>query len=272
METKEKYVTEDAPEHVADKSNDRAYFSLMPNMLDDLLDPYEYRLYAHFKRVCGESGTCWQSTTTIAEACKMSVGKVSEAKGRLQELGLITIEEKTRPNGGRPYHSITINDVWARNMSHCTRPSSHNERASSLGEQASSHDEPKKNPHEEEPTEECTATPSQSDPPPATLNAWLVRLKEPGCNRVALLRYMLKVHFYPPDVADEDLPSYAKVGQVAKRLHAGRLAQLIWENSGRRITGCPLDYLQAVSNGGKKQSEERIPNISDAAMAALRAI
>lgn len=125
-------------------------------------------------------------------------------------------------------------------------------------------------PKKEEPKEDqeqCPATPSQSDPPPATLNAWLVRLKEPGCNRTALLRYMLTVHF-----PDSEPPEFSKVGAVAKRLHAGRLAQLIWENSGRRITGCPLDYLQAVSNGGKKQSEERTPNISDAAMAALRAI
>jgi len=138
METPAEYSTTNNPDQIEDKSNDHAYFAMMPNMLDDLLDPYQYRLYGHYKRVCGESGACWQSTETTATACKMSVGKVSEAKQELLRLGLIRIEERKRKNGGRPYHRITLVDIWNRNIIHCS------ERASSPGEQASSPGELKK--------------------------------------------------------------------------------------------------------------------------------
>ena len=53
METAESYTTQENPDQIEDASNDHAYFCMMPNMLDDLLDPYQYRLYAHYKRVCG---------------------------------------------------------------------------------------------------------------------------------------------------------------------------------------------------------------------------
>jgi hypothetical protein len=158
--TKSKQPTQD--NCLQDKSNDHSYFSMTPNMLDDLLDPYQYRLYGHIKRVCGESGKCWQSTRTMAKKCKMSVGKVSESKKRLKEMGLIAIEECKRPNGGLPYHSITIVDIWQRNIEWCaTRASSPDEQASSQGERPSSPDErpssqgePKKTPLKKTPEEE----------------------------------------------------------------------------------------------------------------------
>lgn len=248
MEPTPQYTPAETQDHIQDKSNDHAYFSMAPNMLDDLLDPYQYRLYGHIKRVCGESGECWQSTRTMAEKCKMSTGKVSEAKGELQEMGLITIKQCKRKNGGLPYHLITIVDIWKRNIEWCL--SSPDERPSSPSEQASSPGETKKTPPEEDPINKnrSTATPSTDvDLPPINLNGWLEKLKEPKCNRTATLRWMITTHF--PDILEVDLPSFGKVGRVAKRLHAGRLAQLIWQFSGTRITGCVLDYLQAVHKG-----------------------
>ncbi|GAF99333.1 unnamed protein product, partial [marine sediment metagenome] len=45
------------------RSEDRAYFTMMPNIIDDMgLDPYAFRLYVHLRRVAGENGACWQST------------------------------------------------------------------------------------------------------------------------------------------------------------------------------------------------------------------
>ena len=131
---------------VQDRSNDHAYFSMMPNMLDDMLDPYQYRLYAHIKRVCGERGMCWQSTETMAEQCRMSTGKVSEVKQELCKMGLITITEKKRHSGGSPYHHINIVDIWQRNMAHSSQPRSPGELPGSQGET-------KKTPLEEDPKE-----------------------------------------------------------------------------------------------------------------------
>ena len=165
METAESYTTQENPDQIEDASNDHAYFCMMPNMLDDLLDPYQYRLYAHYKRVCGESGACWQSTETTAKACRMSTGKVSQVKRELHEMGLIRVEERKRKHGGLPYHYIVIMDIWKENFVHCATPSSPYERPSSPGEYASSPGETKKTPLEEDPSEEGKEPPLADSPP-----------------------------------------------------------------------------------------------------------
>jgi hypothetical protein len=62
----------------------------------------------------------------------MSVGSVVKAKRELQEAGLIQIEAKDNPKGGKPYHEITIVDIWPLNSKYFTSSSS--ELASSPGE------------------------------------------------------------------------------------------------------------------------------------------
>lgn len=70
------------------------YFTIMLNMADDDLDPYQYRLLAHFKRVCGREGKCFQGTRGIAKVCQMSVGKVVSTRRELEQMGYITIAER----------------------------------------------------------------------------------------------------------------------------------------------------------------------------------
>lgn len=102
--------------YIREENPYRKYFHIIPNMVGDLgLDPYTYRLYGHLKKVAGEKGECWQSAKTIAAACNMSTAQVSISKKILEEHGLIIIEEIPNPHGGRPYHSITICDIWKRN-------------------------------------------------------------------------------------------------------------------------------------------------------------
>ena len=135
-----------------DEGPARKYWIQLPNMIDDSdLDVYEFRLYAHYKRVAGDDGKCWQSKATVATLCGMSTGKASEASRALEARGLITIEEV--PSGrGQPYHIIRIVDVWPRNMalyaqrSQGEAISSPHELISSPGEVISSPGEIKKNP------------------------------------------------------------------------------------------------------------------------------
>ena len=96
----------------------RDHFTMLPNLVDELdLDPYAYRLYAHVRRVAGEAGgACWQSTVTLAQRCRMSRGKVVEAKRVLVALGLIHIDK--RPGPGGLHDHITLVDIWARNRAH----------------------------------------------------------------------------------------------------------------------------------------------------------
>lgn len=66
------------------------HYHVMLNMADDDLDVYEYRLLGHYQRV----GTCYESTPTTAENCKMSAGKVSQAKRSLREKGYINVQKR----------------------------------------------------------------------------------------------------------------------------------------------------------------------------------
>jgi len=244
METPAPYTTASEPTQITDASHDHAYFSMMPNILDDLLGPYEYRLYAHLKRVCGENGLSFQSTNTLAKGCKMSTGRVSKAKRELERLGLIRIAEKPRPGGGLPYHEITIVDIWQRNIIHCV-PSSQDERTSSYSEQASSPGETKKTPLNNTPKEDQES--ADADPPPVSnFEDWL-KAGQATTNKAAVLKEMHDTLF-----PDRESPSYSYIGTVSKRVGGpGRLAQLLWEAAAKRPTGDVLAYIQATNNGRK---------------------
>lgn len=99
--------------NVIDAGSLHEYFTAIPNIVYDMgLDPYEICVYGYLKRVAGDDGKCWQNTKTIAEHCKMSVGKVSEVKKSLRDKWkLIEITEVPAPRGGWPYHVITIVDI-----------------------------------------------------------------------------------------------------------------------------------------------------------------
>ncbi len=100
-----------------DQSGDRKYFTQIPNCIDDMnLSPYAYRLYGHIKRVAGEDGACWQSQATLSEKCNMSTATISRAKRELEEEGLITIVLTRGVHGGKDFHTITISDIWLRNI------------------------------------------------------------------------------------------------------------------------------------------------------------
>jgi len=103
---------------------ERQCFYMTPNMIDDMgLSPFAYRLYGHFKRVAGEDGKCWQSTSALATHCCMSIGSVSKAKKELVEKKLIAIENQKGERGfGRDI--VTILDVWQANRENCS-PSEH---------------------------------------------------------------------------------------------------------------------------------------------------
>lgn len=97
-------------DHIHDEDLGK-YFTIMLNMADDDLDPYQYRLLAHYKRVCGKNGECYQSTRTVAEVCQMSVGKVASVRRELETMGYIRILER-----GDTTFLITIIDRMKENV------------------------------------------------------------------------------------------------------------------------------------------------------------
>jgi hypothetical protein len=107
---------------VRDEGRENKYFHQMLNMADDDLDPYQYRLLGHYKRVCGESedGACWESTRTTAKNCKMSVGKVTSTRRELQALGYVQIKEAEADET----LTITLRDLMEANVARYIKRSS----------------------------------------------------------------------------------------------------------------------------------------------------
>lgn len=155
----------------------RIKYVQVPNIVDDFqLDPFSFRLYVHLRRVAGEDGACWQSTATLAAACKMSMGEVSKCKQILFDHGLIYIMKRKGKNGY--YDHITIADIWAENLEHDSgtvehslreRIRSSHERLRSSHEGLPSPDETKKIPLRKSHEEVAINSPESIPPsPPAS--------------------------------------------------------------------------------------------------------
>jgi hypothetical protein len=102
--------------NIIDAGDLRKYRTEIPNIIDDMdLSVYAFRLYVHIKRVAGANGgECWQSTRTMADTCKMSVGAVSKAKQDLMDAGLIVVTHREKEKGETDI--ITIVDIWQKNF------------------------------------------------------------------------------------------------------------------------------------------------------------
>lgn len=104
---------------ITEEKNERLYFTMIPNIVTEMgLSVYAQSLYLRLKRRAGESGECFESTRNLAIGCKMSTAKVTEAKRELEQAGLIRIETAKGEHGGRPYHIITITNIWEKNLAH----------------------------------------------------------------------------------------------------------------------------------------------------------
>lgn len=105
---------------ITSEGDSRQFFIMLPNIIDDLeLSIYAFRLYVHFVRVVGAgAGKCWQSTSTLAKACGMSRGKVSQAKKELEEAGLIAVNYAQSSAGGHEYHEVKIKNIWRANIAY----------------------------------------------------------------------------------------------------------------------------------------------------------
>ncbi len=96
--------------HKPEKEDRKRFRTELPNMADDLLDPFQYRLYGHYKRWCGESGHCTESLSTTAERTKMSRDKIISVRQWLIENGWITTEDIARGT-----LKVKVVDRWIEN-------------------------------------------------------------------------------------------------------------------------------------------------------------
>ena len=104
---------------VEDEAPERRYFTQVPNMVFELPMSREAKwLYVHLKRVAGDSGECYQSLNTLAKKTQTSKPTLIKAKQELIKHGLIRVRPSER--GDKP-DTITIRNVWRRNIDHFDR-------------------------------------------------------------------------------------------------------------------------------------------------------
>jgi len=140
------------PSHVTEMSEDRSNFALIPRLvLESGLSVHAVRLYLEMKMTTGEeeSGECWKGTKTLAKACKMSTGTVSNAKFELLSKGFIKNLGRIKDSKGfqRDTDTFQVVNIWNRN----SEERSPNERKSSPDERERSPDETNKNPMNKNP-------------------------------------------------------------------------------------------------------------------------
>lgn len=114
----------DDTQPILDSSDLRRYRIEIPNLVDDSeLDVYAFRLYARYKRVAGQRGTCFQSVRTLAAACRMSIGMICKARQTLIQRGFVT--KTTVTIEGKQLEAIRIVDIWTANMNRYLERSPH---------------------------------------------------------------------------------------------------------------------------------------------------
>jgi len=98
-------------------------------------------------------------------------------------------------------------------------------------------------------TTQETATPSWT--PPTTFQGWRDLLNHYRDRKNRQYAVLAKMHdtLYP----NHEPVNIGRVGNLAKKISVGRLAQLLWETSTRPPSGRVLDYIQAT--GGKRTDD-----------------
>jgi hypothetical protein len=209
----------------------RSYFTIIPNLVDDLhLTPYAFRLYVHLARVVGNGAKCHQGTRYMSELCCMSAGKISSSKAELDKAGLIAITRMKSTRGGKPYDEIILLDLWERNAEYFKSKKLDSKRKqvhhmnlpSSPGEQTSSPHETKNNPlgieaREEKPSENAVAFLSRcKERNETTLPGGIVTMFYD-----AVTKYLAFSARSAPEVTQDDITNYTTVvreylGQLEK--------------------------------------------------------
>lgn len=112
-------------QQIEDDSDLRRYYASVPHIADDEMDPYQYRLYGHYKRVCGEkNGQCTENTATTAKKTGMGMSKVKSTRKWLADNGWIRLRYEG-PSGDQTAN-IRIIDRWRENFDKYAPPSPDN--------------------------------------------------------------------------------------------------------------------------------------------------
>ncbi len=100
---------------IIDESNDKKYFTIVPNYIVNHSSVWEQGVYLVMKRIAGEEGKCFASQREIASRLKVSQQQVSKVIKQLVKRRWIK-QEGFVSGKTRPVKCWRIIDLWKLNM------------------------------------------------------------------------------------------------------------------------------------------------------------
>lgn len=97
-----------------DNSNDRRYFTIIPNYILNHSSAIDQALYLQMKRAAGETGTCFMTEETMCKKLKIGIKKFKKSLDYLLSHGWIEFVGMT-PGKTRPIKTYKVNDIWKLN-------------------------------------------------------------------------------------------------------------------------------------------------------------
>ena len=97
---------------IQDEAPAHKYFTMMLNIAEDDLDPFQYRLLAHYVRWSSE-GPMSEGVRTTAQKCQMSVAKVKTVRDDLVKLGYLKVTPPAKPGQAT---TVTVLNRWMENI------------------------------------------------------------------------------------------------------------------------------------------------------------
>jgi hypothetical protein len=104
--------------NIKDNSNDKKYFTIIPNYILNHSTLYDREVYIQMKRIAGDNGTCWTSQTKLSKQCGISINRLKKSlkylleHGWIKFLGYKDIETK---GGIQQVCEYSITDLWQLN-------------------------------------------------------------------------------------------------------------------------------------------------------------
>ena len=103
-----------------DETNDRKYFTIIPNFILNHSDAVTKALYLDIKRAAGEDGRSFMTEETMCRRNKVGEKRLHRALKYLLEHKWIEFVGMT-PGKTRPIKTYKVNDLWKKNIEFYTK-------------------------------------------------------------------------------------------------------------------------------------------------------
>lgn len=103
---------------IQDGSNDKKYFTIIPNYILNHSTMWDREVYIQMKRIAGERGTCWTSQKTLAKQCGVSINRLKKSLRYLLEhkwIKEVGTKRVFTAGGNQQVNEYRITDLWDLN-------------------------------------------------------------------------------------------------------------------------------------------------------------